>query len=396
MQQELKELESYTNSRGLLPGLAHVHVTKDGAAFAGDGDVELYIPKSSLPAGPWSANAAQLVNMVKVAGDDAVIALDGESVLVTSKDFTGKVQMAAEDASVVSLQSQYVEKGTPEVMKLPHPHAFSEALRRVAPFASTDNSGGGHWTGLLIRGDKALVASNQGFHVVQAVFDKPFRKAGGADILVPARAALAAANAGAVVSMEVNDAQGIGLFMLENGHVVLFRLLTGPTVNGKVAAFPDVDEPLDNNMPEDGLFAASDALLPTVQRVAVAASAKDPRIALEFDDSGWFLSCSGNGEASISLEKFAPAEGAQAVVLSPPLWELVLTHASEVAPVADLWFRSRFNIEHEKAAQSFLLRGFMSGMSYTAEETQPASVKPEKKAAKEKAPAKPKATKAKA
>lgn len=387
---EIRELESYTNSRGLLPGLAHIHVTKEGAAFAGDGDVELYIPKSSLPAGPWSANASQLVNMVKVAGEGANITLDGAFVMVTSKDFSGKVQQATADKSAVSLQEQYSEKGAPEVIRLPHPHAFTEALKRVAPFASLDSVAGGHWTGLLMRGDRSLAASNQGFHVAQAVFDQPFRAPGKADILIPARAALAAANAGAVVSMEVNDEQGIGLFVLESGHIVLFRLLSPPVTDGKPGKYPDVDAPLESNMPEDDKFAASDVLLPTVARVSIAADSKNPRVTLECDESGWFLSCSGNGEASISLDTFKPGAEAAAVTLSPELWTLALTHAGEVAPVTDLWFRARFEIEHANAKQAFLLRGFMSGMAYEEADPAPASVKPaaEKKAAKA-----PKATK---
>lgn len=391
MQQELRELESYTNSRGLLPGLAHIHITENGSASAGDGDVELYIPKSSLPKGPWSANAAQLVAMARAAGDDATLSIDGENILITSKDFSGRVALAVNDGTVVSLQSQYVEKGSPEVMKIPHPHAFSEALRRCAPFASVDGAAGGHWTGVLIRGDKTLAASNQGFHITEAVFDGPFRKAGQPDIIIPARAALAAANAGAITSMEVNNEQGIGLFTLESGHIVLFRLLSGPMVDGKPGKYPDVDKALTEQMPPDEVFAAVGDLQVATQRAGIAADTKNPRIALEFDENGWFVSCQGNGETSVTLEKFQPGAGAAAVVLPPALWELVLTHASEVAPVNDLWFRSRFEIDHNNAKQSFLLRGVMSGMNYGQEgETIPveeaAKPAPESKKGKAKAP----------
>lgn len=365
IQQELRELEAYTNAKGLAPGLSHIHVDKDSNAWAGDGDVELYIANSGLPHGPWRANAERVLALAKAAGDGCTLELQETDLLVGKGNFAGLVPLAAKEEHLPSLHEQYAATGKPQSLELAGHNAqsFTKAIKHVAPWAAQDIAAGAYWSGVLLRGDAGIYASDQGFHIACAKLHFPYRK-GGEDILIPARAALSAANAGEIAGLEVNPKTGIGRFQLHSGHQVYFRLLAvvDPRHKNK---YPDAQAVLDTA--PDVQYGVTTGMLELTQRIGVVANSKDPVIDLEKDEDGWFMSCAGNGKASDTTpETFQPGSECTPARLTPTRWQQLFEHASEIAPVASrIWFRSDFNFGEVTPGNNagFLLTGCVSAMT---------------------------------
>lgn len=357
MLHQLRQLAAYANSRGVVPGLALVHVNNKGQAWATDGEVELYLPKSPFPNQErWAVDAAQFAKVVNAASmghsDSRVDAeLDDQGNLSIAKGkFQALIPLADGEHHLPAMAHDLKPKSNATVtVEFKNPGMVTEALRSIAPFAAQDASAGRHWTAVLLR-KGALYASNQGFSVVCAApqGEKALAKAG--ELLIPARACAAIGEATAT-KLLINSDAGLGAFVLKDGEVVVFRMIEQPE-----EGFPDAGEFITQNYPGEEFWSELDENFTIgVSQAMAVADDKDPRVTLENDEGGWLLFATGKGSANVELEDFESEGGT--VTLSQRYWTSLLNVASELAPVGDMWFRSDLEVDKGQ----FTLTGFVSG-----------------------------------
>lgn len=333
---QVKRLAGFANTRAVVAGLTMIHVTEKGEAFATDGEIELYIPNTLLPAeARWSVVADTLLKVANAAGADAVadLQLDAGKVLVYAGRFAAQVDLAGKDSHLSPAYRRLLKdpkKAT--VWQVADSVAFTDALRLVGQFAATDAASGAHWTAVLLR-NGSLYASDRGFSVARATVDGAPNT--GKDVLIPARACALITEA-KVKSLTINEADGIGSFELTDGAHIVFRTVAAPE-----KGYPDAERLLAT-MPGDGHWAAmNDSLRLALAQAAAVLKTDHPVLRLSREEgAGWFVSASGIGEASVDLPDFECPNG-EPLLLPLVNWNLLTGCAAEIAPMGDhLLFRS--------------------------------------------------------
>lgn len=383
MYAQLQALEGYTNARGLLPGLALIHVLPDQMVWAGDGDIELWLFEHPLPAGTkrWDVNAAQLVNLVRAAGPKVEIEVheDQGEVFLAGNNFEGSTPLVQDESISLweSFKSDEAVKITVEA-----PAELTTALGIAAKYAAKEGNAGAYWMSVVLRGGH-LWASNQGYGFAKLALDHPLEYA--SDALIPARACRAAADSGMLVTeILIDEEQGLGAFLMNGDKALIaFRLVP---VDGK---YPDLEKASNKHRPDESAVWADAILIQNeLARVALAGDDKLPLIELKKDERGWLLYATGRGEASVALPLFKPDEAAVPVTLPLKRWQQMMEAAAEVLPLEHaIWFRAGFNMDGGRC----ILEGME--MAYIP----PEPVVKKQKATKEKATkekAKPKKSKA--
>lgn len=366
----LNALEGYTNSRGLVAGLALIHVLPDKMAWSGDGDVELWLFDHPLPSGraKWDVNAEQLVALVRAAGDGAAIEVSENTgeVRIAGKDFEGTTPLVSD--SSVSLWEQF-DHDRAEKIAIKASSELTTALGIAAKYAAQEGNAGAYWMAVVLRGGH-LWASNQGYGFAKLTLDHPLEHS--KDVLIPARACRAAADAGmAVTELLVDHERGLGAFLLADGKAsIVFRLVPVESV------YPDLEKGAATWRPQ-ATMAWGDAvhIQNAIPRAALAADGKLPLVELRKNNRGWLLYAKGKGEASVALPLFQVDAAAEAVLLPLRRWKQLLEAAAEVLPLkSGVWFRAGFVVDGGRC----ILEGLE--MTYVAPEPAevPAKAKKEK------------------
>lgn len=364
----IKALEGYSNSRGLLPGQANIHVLPDSMVWSGDGDVELWLFDHPLPArdARWDVNAQQLVGLVRAAGANAEVSVseDSKEVSVAGHNFEGTTPLVEDDsASLWEAFPEHFDK-----IGIVAPNEFTTALGIAAKYSAKEGNAGAYWMAVVLRGGD-LWASNQGYGFAKVALDHKVTTE--RDVLIPARACEAAANSGMLITeMQVDHETGLGAFLLNEGKAaIVFRLVP---VDG---AYPDLATASAKWRPaENAKWAEAILIQNELSRVALAADAKLPLVELR-KNGHWELAANGRGAAKVALPLFRPDDSASSVTLPLKRWNQMMEAAAEVLPMEfGVWFRAGFNVDGGRC----ILEGVE--MSYIAPE--PAPEKPKKTSAK--------------
>lgn len=380
----LKALEGYTNSRGLLPGLALIHVLPEQMAWAGDGDVELWLFQHQLPTQDkrWDVNAAQLVALVRAAGDKAEITVqeDQGEVFIAGQNFEGTTALVKDDSP--SLWEIFDQEAAIKV-PIENSAEFTTALGTAAKYAAKEGNAGAYWMAVVLRGGH-LWASNQGYGFAKVTLDHPVEY--DEDVLIPARACQAALDSAMTVNeFLIDNNSGLGAFLLNDGAAaIVFRLV--PVEK----QYPDLEKAVAGFRPKaDAVWADALLIQNELPRVSLASDGKLSLIELKPDQRGWLLYTAGHGEASVALPLFRPDASAEACTLPLKRWQQMMEAAAEVLPLkSGVWFRAGFAVEGGRC----ILEGME--MAFVAAEPEPKKEKAKKEKAATKEDKKPKKAKA--